>query len=73
MTVNPELVDAPAARLPLPFGRIVMTLPPPSQLGLPFQVAETFCGEVTVTVAVHLTHWRRARIPAGSAGPVTAP
>ena len=49
MTVKPKLVEAPAARLPLPFGFIVMTLPLLSQLGVPFQVVETFCGEVTVT------------------------
>ena len=52
MTVKPKLVEAPAARLPLPFGFMVMTLPLLSQVGVPFQVAEIFCGEVRVTVVV---------------------
>lgn len=54
MTVKPKLVDAPAARLPLPFGRIVMTLPELSQVGVPFQVEEILCGGVIVTVVVQL-------------------
>lgn len=54
MTVKPKLVDAPTTKPPLPFGFIVMTFPLLSQPGVPFQVAEIFCGEVTVTVAVQL-------------------
>jgi hypothetical protein len=37
ITVNPKLVEPPAARLPLPFGFMVMTLPLLSQGGVPFQ------------------------------------
>lgn len=44
MTVNPKGVDDSAARLPLPFGFMVMMLPLVSQLGVPFQGVETFCG-----------------------------
>lgn len=44
ITVKPKRVDVPAARLPLPLGRMVMTLPLLSQLGEPFQVAMVFCG-----------------------------
>jgi hypothetical protein len=54
MTVKPKLVEAPAARLPLPFGRIVITFPLLSQVGLPFQVVETRCGGLTVTVTIQL-------------------
>ncbi len=35
--------------LPLPLERIVITLPLPSQVGLPLQVEEIFCGEVMTT------------------------
>jgi len=52
MTVNPNDVDAPAARFPLPLGRMVITLPLESQVGDPFHVAETRCGDRTVTVVV---------------------
>jgi hypothetical protein len=44
ITVKPNVVDAPAASEPLPLGRTVITLPVLSQLGEPFQTAETFCG-----------------------------
>jgi hypothetical protein len=54
ITVKPKLVDAPAARLPLPLGCMVMTLPLLSQVGEPFQVAMVFCGGVTVTVVDQL-------------------
>ena len=54
MTVKPNVVLAPAASDPFPLGFMVMTLPLPSQLGVPCQVADTFCGEVTVTVDVQL-------------------
>lgn len=40
--------------LPLPFDRIVMTFPLLSQVGLPFQVADTFCGGVTATTTLQL-------------------
>jgi hypothetical protein len=49
MTVKPKLVELLAERLPLPFGRMVIALPLSSQVGLPFQVAEIFRGEETVT------------------------
>jgi hypothetical protein len=44
ITVRPKLVDAPAARLPLPSGFIVMTVPLLSQVGVPYQVAEILWG-----------------------------
>lgn len=52
MTVNPNDTEAPAARFPLPLGPMVITLPLLSQDGVPFQVVDTFCGDVTVTGTV---------------------
>ena len=44
-TVNPKDVVWPAASAPLPLGRIVMTLPEESHVGVPFQVAMIRCGD----------------------------
>ncbi|PSL43177.1 hypothetical protein B0I31_13230 [Saccharothrix carnea] len=54
ITVKPNVVLPPAGTLPLPLGFMVITVPVESQLGVPFQVLDTLCGEVTVTVAVQL-------------------
>lgn len=52
VTVNPKLVEAPAARVPFQAGLTVITSP--EVVGVPFQTAETFWGEGTVTGTVQV-------------------
>jgi hypothetical protein len=40
--------------LPLPLDRMVITLPVLSQVGLPFQVVEIFCGAVMATTTAQV-------------------
>ncbi len=61
-TVKPNVVVWPADSVPLPLGRIVMTLPEPSQVGDPLHVAVIFCGERTVTVDCQLLMFVLARM-----------
>lgn len=50
-TVNPKVVEAPAARVP--FQECLTVITSPAVVGVPFQTAETFWGDATVTGTAH--------------------